>query len=495
MKYFILLFFVFSAQGAFSSKTPKASDKQQAKEKAQKEQEEKDNLLFSSISEGPLALRQALEAGANPNARDDRGLQPLHYAVSKSIEGVKILLEYGADPNLKENLEKSDVSLTRDSPLHYAVPFAPVVQLLLSAGANPDITSDMRLTPLHIAVDHEDTLEVLLNAGADPEIRDGLNRTVLHYSAQGYNSTALKLLLSKTEVDINAQDFTGETALFQVDFSAKAGLEIFKILLNAGADPKIQSSYGNILHKAIRAGAPVSILQALLDKDKALIQGKNPFNGDSPLFLAVIRGDLQVVQLLLDSEADPNVQNQKGETPLHLAVDKGHHEIVLALLARGANPNLKDSEKRTPLHLASFVPPHRPNKDLAHYTVRVLLEARAFPGFIDAEGETALHRATRSPDQGVISALLNYGLSEIQLNALNHYGETALHIAVSNRLNSNPKVAEILLRVGADPLVEDQQGRTPLQIAVLAEVPNVSLIRILKEYSLVPASCKSTFSR
>lgn len=54
------------------------------------------------------ALERILKCGANPNARDTRGVTPLH--VANSYDGLgdisDLLLSFGADPNLRDNIGK-----------------------------------------------------------------------------------------------------------------------------------------------------------------------------------------------------------------------------------------------------------------------------------------------------------------------------------------------------------------------------------------------------
>jgi len=65
-------------------------------------------------------------------------------------------------------------------------------------------------------------------------------------------------------------------------------------------------------------------------------------------------GHLEVVKLLLEHGADPNVKNRDGKTPLHNAASEGHLEVVKLLLERGADPNVKDDDGNTPLHNAAW---------------------------------------------------------------------------------------------------------------------------------------------
>lgn len=66
-------------------------------------------------------------------------------------------------------------------------------------------------------------------------------------------------------------------------------------------------------------------------------------DGIAALYLAARRGNLAMVQLLLEQKSvDLNVQDEYGSTPLCEAVSMGHLEVMRLLLARGANPYLSE---------------------------------------------------------------------------------------------------------------------------------------------------------
>lgn len=57
----------------------------------------------------------------------------------------------------------------------------------------------------------------------------------------------------------------------------------------------------------------------------------------TPLFKAAERGDVEIVKILLENKADPNVRDTfYRATPLYWGADKGHTEVVRALVNAGA---------------------------------------------------------------------------------------------------------------------------------------------------------------
>ena len=132
------------------------------------------NAFFFDEAEAPDVTR-CLQAGVDPNARDENGWTPLLGAATFTANPAVIvaLLDAGADPNAR----------TEDgtTPLLGAATFAAnaaVISALLDAGADPNARTEDGETPLHLAagIGDAEVMEVLLQAGADPNARDNDGR-------------------------------------------------------------------------------------------------------------------------------------------------------------------------------------------------------------------------------------------------------------------------------------------------------------------------------
>lgn len=77
-------------------------------------------------------------------------------------------------------------------------------------------------------------------------------------------------------------------------------------------------------------------------------------HGAKALFNAVMKGNVQAVQQLIQSGVNVNVRTLTGKTPLMAAAFKGYADIVQMLLSAGANANAQDSEGNTALSIAQF---------------------------------------------------------------------------------------------------------------------------------------------
>ncbi|KAL0277456.1 UNVERIFIED_CONTAM: hypothetical protein PYX00_004724 [Menopon gallinae] len=79
---------------------------------------------------------------------------------------------------------------------------------------------------------------------------------------------------------------------------------------------------------------------------------KRNYKGETPLHLACRKGNLDLLQELIDAQACPNVQDNAGWTPLHDSVAYKRIEVVRFLLENGARVNTPGHENTTALHLA-----------------------------------------------------------------------------------------------------------------------------------------------
>ena len=91
-----------------------------------------------------------------------------------------------------------------------------------------------------------------------------------------------------------------------------------------------------------------SIVQIFLQKGGINVN-KRDAEGNTPLHYACLKGFRDIVNMLLEHDADVSVANNCAETPLHTAARSGNKEIIGKLIQYGADQDATDKDGRTPL--------------------------------------------------------------------------------------------------------------------------------------------------
>jgi ankyrin repeat protein len=266
--------------------------------------------------------------------------------------------------------------------------------------------------------------EELLAATRDA-VYGGQGRTRLMYAARVGAVQRVQVLLRPREVDVDAEDTKGRTALHHA--SAAGQTESVRLLLKAGAD-----------------------------KDKEDTRRPSLWR---PLHYASAMGQAGVVRLLLERGVQPDLRwnrdNPKSQ-PLHVACAHGHVEVARLLLAAGADEAKDDEYGYTP-----FV---RAVSGDQQSVVRFFLDRGQ-----DVDGRTAdggLHLSTLN----TAGAYDRFSMAELLLergadvNARDGRGSTPLHGAAES---GSVALTRLYLDRGADPEAVDSGGHTPLQSAYL----------------------------
>lgn len=105
------------------------------------------------------------------------------------------------------------------------------------------------------------------------------------------------------------------------------------------------------LHEAVVNGDLAGTLK-MLDQGTD-IESKDPGSGASPLHYAVMKGRMEIVNLLLSRGADVNSRTRNGTTPLHTAALYARKEVAERLIEQRADINAVSSSGATPLTLST----------------------------------------------------------------------------------------------------------------------------------------------
>ena len=186
-------------------------------------------------------------------------------------------------------------------------------------------------------------------------------------------------------------------AVFTASFSSQAGSydDFFRAvrsdnassiqeLLNRGFDPNTVDEQGQAgLLIAMRESSP-KVIQVLLDSPKTNVEVRNA-KDESPLMLAALKGQQDLVKRLIARDADVN---KPGWAPLHYAATGGHVAIMKELLENYAFIDAQSPNGSTPLMMAAMYG--------SAAAVQLLLDEGADTAMKNQLGMTALDFAKRA---------------------------------------------------------------------------------------------------
>lgn len=345
---------------------------------------------------------------------------------------IKTMLRMG----LSSNSSRTTQILT---PLQHASKTGNIelTRLLVDNGAELDTAPSTYLlnsfTPLMLAVkaQNPDLVNLLTAAGASLNMKARSGDSALSIATRLGNLTLVRILISKG-ADVNWLIFNDEETESLLSLAAGTGsIKLTECILDAGSE---------------EMGPAV--------------------------FSATVRGEMEIIQILLDAGADINYPSHKGLTALTGAIIRKNAKLADFLLGEGANVNGLASHLRTdrchnddclcgtevwdfppitPLQAASL-------RDMTEFA-KILLEAGA-----DVNTPFCQHRGL-SWRSDYLSNLDGGDDEDNDCHGDREYNGTALQLAVY-RLNW--KLVEILLESGANvnAAASGFCGRTALQAAV-----------------------------
>lgn len=222
-----------------------------------------------------------------------------------------------------------------------------MVKILVRHGATVNETGKYS-SALMIASYYGDTkiVQELLEKGANVNYKNGANNFALWIAAMEGHTEVAKLLLGRS-ANVNLIGGKEEVSILQgvmdcYKMPEDKMVAVLKVLLEGGAkDPH------KILTDVINRGRIEIMKLLLLNKDDLQINHKNSF-GEYPLMRAVQcpKNNVEIVQLLLEAGAGPDVQDNEGKSLLMVVRNA---TVAKLLLDRGVDINQQDNDGRCAL--------------------------------------------------------------------------------------------------------------------------------------------------
>ena len=275
------------------------------------------NAVYSDSLE---AVKYLFELGCEFDHPNQWNVSPIHYAAYKgNVEVIKLFMERDVDIH--------KITMNRETPFFWAVVGGrfEMADFLLANGVDINSKVTGGVTALHSA--HKlrmDSLEYLLEKGADVTAVDSTGNTVLHAAAWSERDEIVSKLI-ESGVDVNAKNYNGNIAL--INACRRDSIDVIKVFLDNGAS---------------------------LDVGECKDENGCVIFPQSPLHTCINSGKNDFVSLLLEYEVDIEMKDPNFErSPLHIAAIKGNIEILNMLIAKGASINPKDNFGKTPLYYAN----------------------------------------------------------------------------------------------------------------------------------------------
>jgi ankyrin repeat protein len=371
-----------------------------------------------------LGLSPATRAEAGQTAPVGQGPRLIEAVTTGNLAAVRTLLQQ------RNEFDEVDTRSTDGATaLHWAAHTdnLDAADLLLDAGADVAATNRYGVTPLALASLNGNAamIERLLDAGADPGTTQPGGETVLMTAARTGLVEAVVVLLNRG-ADPNARESSkGQTALMWA--AAENNADVVRALVEAGAD-----------------------VQARSNTSFELTPNEPGDMGFTALLFAARAGRIEAARALLAAGADVDDTLSDGTNALVLATLSAHYDMGVFLLDQGADPNAAE-QGWTALHQVAWT--RRPSRGpttvgpVARGAVDSLTLAKA----LVAHGADPNARITKEAVEIYVGR-----------NQMNRLGATPFFMAASR---VDVDYMRLLAAEGADPLLGNDEGTTPLMAA------------------------------
>ena len=422
------------------------------------------SCLHIAAEEGHLRICRVLLENYNfdVHERDDDGLAVLHNAaLGGDLELFQYLIQNGSDVYSKTKDGRSSLHLAAEKG------HLKICRVLLQ-NYNFDIheRDDSGWSALHHGAWSFDLelFQYLIEKGSDIFVKTRKNRSCLHLAALVGDLRICRVVLRNYNVDINARDDYGFTVLHSAAGSGHS--ELLQYLIENGSEVFSKTENGrNCLHVAAEKGH-LKICRMLLQSYN-FVNHERDDDGLTVLHSAVLSGELELLQYLIENGSDVFSKTKDGRSCLHLAAEQGDLNICRMLLQ---NYNFviqeADDDGLTVLHSAVL----SGELELLQY----LIENGSDVFSKTKDGRSCLHLAAEQGDLNICRMLLqNYNFV---IQEADDDGFTVLHSAA---LGGDLALLQYLIKNGSEVFSKTKDGRNCLHLA--AEKGHLNICRALLE--------------
>ena len=241
---------------------------------------------------------------------------------------------------------------------------------------------------------------------------------MIHKVILGIHSFDLRETLAAHRDEIDASDADGRTPMIWASF--RGDIIAVEELIKAKANPNLCSVSGMTALMAASSSGNINCIKSLLaagaDPSVLSFGGRNALH-----FAAYSQGQEENIRTLFQAGTDIDARDARGISPLSYATQRHHAVAAATLLDCGADIDSLDREGDSALHESL----HYSSDDVT----QLLLSRGATYTLWDSNGDSVLHLAAKSGGNRTIEIMISAGLRNIDPDALNRGGKSALQVA------------------------------------------------------------------
>lgn len=334
-----------------------------------------ESILHKAIDTKQLPIIEIVAAYSALHPLNKHNQTPFLYALYKNIKD-KPILEFLLQ--LTTNINCHDTH--GNTPLHFASynNNADIALLLIKNGADVTYRNTMGMCPMHIAAfeGHEDVMTNLCFSNGMQttglRMKDRHGRTPLRIACINHRKEIIKIILRAYIVKSNIRKkrdvISNLPGILTILFGPHN-----KHLANLNTGMVLQNS----IFKALENAADINEIDAF---------------GKTLLLKAVETRQCELVEMLVNSDANIDIQDCSGNTCLHVAAEQRSFQIFFLLLKHAVRIQTQNSLGQLPLHVAFEYRFHQGVSELLKY------HRSNSKIVVDVDGNTVLHTAIENYD-------------------------------------------------------------------------------------------------
>jgi ankyrin repeat protein len=424
-------------------------------------------LSCAAISGDLDTVKQLLDKDSSLARCQHAYRTPIYFAVRENqLEVAAFLLERGANP-LSLVVGDSLLDICRDRGYEE-------MQELLEVHLAGVLGESPKGNAVAAAIRERDLPKVQSLLDASPELLhagDERSNQPIHWAVMTRQIDMIDELLARG-ADINASRFDGARPiqLTNGDYHYRGWRDVPKDIATAPADVlahlRARRAYCDIC-TAAHIG-DLERVKELLDEDPSLANRVSEYvtyylGSGTPLKNAAARGHLEMVKLLLERGADPNLR-EEGIAPhghaLYSAVYNGHYDIARLLLENGAYPNPEVESSADALSIAMMNKDEKMVELLCSYGAARSVDILSYYGDVETAAAAifAVNPALADDSHALTQAAANGNEAFVRL-MLRHQPDLAKRVSGAAKTQ---ELSKFLFERGANPNHRDWLGITPL---------------------------------